>query len=95
MRLRGGRSPPSIAIIKAEVGSKFCKKLEIGRQFYKKLEVGSQLWKKLEVASRIFKKLEDRGSLRFVDYKYLSMQCESLSIKGHFLILITNHIQFF
>ena len=91
MRLRR----PSNAILKLEVGSEFCKKLEVGSQFYKKLEVGSQLCKKLEVASQIFKKLEDRGSLRFVHYKYLSMQCENLCIKGHLLILITNHIRFF
>ena len=59
--IEGGTVPPSIAIIKLEVGSKFCKKLEVGSQFYKKLEVGSQLCKKLEVASQLFKKLEVRG----------------------------------
>ena len=47
--------PPSNAIIKFEVGSKFCKKLEVGNQFSKKLEVGSQLCKKLEVTSQLFK----------------------------------------
>ena len=95
MRLRGGTVPPSNAIVKLKVGSNFCKKLEVGSQFYKKLEVGSQLCKKLEVASQFFQKLGDRGSLRYVHYKFLSMRCKNLNIKGYLLILITTHIQFF
>ena len=90
--IKGGTVPPSIAMIKLEVGSKLCKKLEVKSQFYKKLEVGSQIVKKLEVASQFLNKLEVRGSLRFVHYNILSMRCENKDIKGHLLILITNHI---
>ena len=53
--------PPSIAIIKLEVGSNFCKKLEVENQFYKKFEVGSQICKKLKVGSQLWKKLEVRS----------------------------------
>ena len=56
--IEGGTVPPSIMVLKLEVGSRFGKKLEVGTRFCKKLEVGSRIWKKLEVGSRLRKKLE-------------------------------------
>ena len=76
--IEGGTVPPSISIIKLEVGSKFCKKLEVGSQIYKKLEVGSQLCKKLEVASQLFKKLEVRGH-KYGSWKSLKLESRNFA----------------